>query len=133
MRWIAAAIFFGCIVIAGGLYLGLRRAPSPQPRPATPRMPVVARATAPAEIEAALRAQQPALAAACWPTRAGPPASYTYDLTIDPHGHEIARGISESRDAQRAGVVDCLRGRWTKLTVPPPGVVVRVSVTLSFP
>lgn len=140
-RWIAAAIFGGCVVIAVALYLALRPpAPvRPPPRP-VPAMPVVrSEREVTSDVTAALVANLPAWRAACWdPAIAITPepatSRYTFDLTIGPDGREVARGISELRDEpSRADVARCLRALPDRLQVRPPNKARRVQVWLRFP
>jgi len=73
---------------------------------------------------------QPLLAKTPSPAR----AKYTFNLAFDAQGKEIARAISEHREAERADVGQCLRGLPGGLTIPPPGTgIPTVEVELEFP
>jgi len=140
-RWIAAAIFGGCVVIAVALFLALRVPPAPAPpkRPVPSRPVVRSETEVTGDVTAALAAQLPALRAACWdPAIAVTPepatSRYTFDLTVGPDGREVARGISEIRDEpSRADVARCLRELPGRLQVRAPNKATRVQVWLRFP
>lgn len=61
-------------------------------------------------------------------------AKFSLDMTFDPQGTEITRGLSEDRSAPRPDVANCLRTLPMSLRVsPPPPVPVRVQLPLEFP
>lgn len=60
-------------------------------------------------------------------------AKYMINMTFDPTGKEVARGIAEDRAAERADVAACLRQLPLGLQIAPPGVTVRVEVPLELP
>ncbi len=60
-------------------------------------------------------------------------AKYTFDVTFDAEGREIARGISDDRSAERRDVAICLRELPPSMQIPPPGALVRVELPLTFP
>jgi hypothetical protein len=156
---IPAAILLGSAMIASGLYFGLqRRGPEPAAAPAAappagpPQRPAAPAGAglAPPPVSSGLRAQVQAAAAAaleqkraelvqaCWEPSfkksAEPPqAKYIYNMTFDPAGKEIARGISEVRGMERSDTGQCLRSMPLDLRVPPPGAHVGVHVELMLP
>ena len=123
------------------------RPPAAQPSPvaaAAPQSPpdpvaeVVAQVTQQAKVE--LENLRPRLMSSCWPSGglgAGQrSATLTFHMTFDAQGHEIARGISESRRAVRASAefAKCVRILdGTLLSIPPPGRTVAISIPVSFP
>lgn len=91
-----------------------------------------------ADAQAALTAARARLRETCWtPALAKEPlpatSRYVFDLTFDAAGTEIARGISEVREASRSDVAQCLRSLPMDLHVAPPGANVGVQVTVAFP
>lgn len=139
------------VIIAAGVYLGLRDrggpdrgdpppAPPapPRPSPAAPPPRPPAHAAAGANAARALEGVKPDLIQKCWNpalARAPEPATarYLFDLTFDAAGKEIARGISEPRGESRADVGVCLRALPIGLAIPPPGENVRVEAVLVLP
>jgi hypothetical protein len=145
-RLIAASIFGGCVVIALALYLALRPHPpaARAPRDPVPRAPVTVASQAvkdrvSADVQAALRARIPHWIETCWnPAIAANPApassKHVFDVTVDAAGTEVARGISEVRDApSRDDVGTCLRADHELIHIPAPRVQVRVSVWVRLP
>jgi hypothetical protein len=103
-----------------------------------PAAPKAIQEAATKDATAALEALRKKLVKACWaPAVAKEPtparSKYLYQMTFDPSGKEIARGISETRDESRPDVARCLREQPMGLTIPPPGAVVAVDVTLHLP
>ena len=134
-------------MIAGALYLALRRPaqlpaaspapPAAAPRPTTPTAPP--REVSAGRVTTFLDAQKPRFRETCWDpivARAPEPASATYvfDVTVGPDGHEVIRSILEQRGKSRADVAQCLRAiSDAPIVIPPPGESVHVTWTLSFP
>jgi hypothetical protein len=59
---------------------------------------------------------------------------FTFNLTFDGSGREIARGIGEDRRARAPEVASCLRRLpLGTLRVPAPGTRVGVRVALALP
>jgi len=131
-------------------------APPPTTGPAGPppvlpglgMVPGLAGPTVPPELQAAVeRAAAAALAEEkkkvfipkCWqPAIAGAPqpafAKFSLDMTFDPQGTEITRGLSEERSAPRPDVANCIRSLPMSLRIsPPPGLPVRVNLPLELP
>jgi hypothetical protein len=84
-----------------------------------------------------LEEARPALVERCVPEarRAGRQgATFTFNVTFDRSGREIARGISEDRRFRAPEVASCLRRLPIgSLRVPPPGAVVGVRVAMNLP
>jgi hypothetical protein len=80
---------------------------------------------------------RPELIERCVPEpRRGDPggATFTFNVTFDAGGREIARGISEDRRYRAPEVASCLRRLpLGSLRVPPPGAIVGVRVALNLP
>jgi hypothetical protein len=81
---------------------------------------------------------RPLFVSRCWP-RGGlgggrREATVTYDLTFDPGGREIARGMLEDRRAPAGEFGRCLRQlENTSLAVSPPGSFVTLRVPVTYP
>lgn len=83
-------------------------------------------------------ALKPALREACCaPAVAREPepahARWTWDVTFDTRGDEIARGISDVRGFVRNDVAVCLRRQPLGLRVPPPSRNTRVTLQFELP
>lgn len=88
--------------------------------------------------QAALAELKPKLKRVCWdPAIAETPepaqARWTWDVTFDTRGVEIARGISDVRGLERADVADCLRRQPLGMRVPAPSRTTRVTLQLELP
>jgi hypothetical protein len=76
--------------------------------------------------------------ARCWP-RDGLPGgrrqtTVTYNVTFDPAGREIARGVLEDRRAPAGEFGRCLRRlEGTSLSVEPPGTFVTLRLPVTYP
>jgi hypothetical protein len=157
------AILLGSAMIAAGAYFGLRARPAPVPEvaapvvvapagaeptsasaspssapapsPATPdRDAVVARARA--DAAAAVAAQRGRMAKACGALLAPspPPGPRVHlDLSFDPSGREVARGVLELRGQGQPGLGACIAGAVPPITVSPPGATTRVEVPVELP
>lgn len=140
-RGIIAAILIGSVIIASGLYLGLRQQPSTQaaqpvvlpPPPPVPQAELEARAKDAALV--AIAQKRPEWVARCWQGDAGlPPLNLVFALGFDGSGKEVARGISDDRNAPPNEVAQCLRGMGVNdLIIPPPGRPVSIVVDVTFP
>ncbi len=129
----AAAVLTGCgaptpEVAASEPAIGER----PEASRVTPRDVVAAQA-----IEA-LSYHLSSLRARCYdPTVSGqrprPTLRFTLDVTFDPAGTQIMRGITEDRERPPGAVTQCVIDHLPPLLVPPPGQVVMVEIPLNFP
>lgn len=86
----------------------------------------------------ALEAKRKDLVKECWApaAKANPEpalARYSFNVTFDAEGTEIARGISDVRGFERPDVGQCLRQQPLGLRIPPPGVSVMVDVPFTLP
>jgi hypothetical protein len=112
------------------------RAPAPTTSTGRATPEIVARATA--ETTAVLEASRQELTSRCWP-RAGLSSGkastlVTFNVTYDANGREIARGLSEDRQARAPEVVRCLqRLPLGSLRIAPPGANVGVRVAMRLP
>jgi hypothetical protein len=109
-------------------------APPAAPARATPAM--VAQATA--EASAFLEASRAELNARCWPRdglASGRPSTLvTFNVTFDPRGREIARGIGEDRKARAPELLRCLQKiPLGSLRISPTGANVGVRVAMRLP
>jgi hypothetical protein len=107
------------------------QAPSGRPAPA-----LVSQVTEAARL--GLEAARADLVARCVPparlAAGGPAVPFTFNLTFDGSGREIARGISEDRRARAPEMASCLRRLpLGTLRVPAPGTRVGVRVALALP
>jgi hypothetical protein len=90
------------------------------------------------EVSASLEARRREDLARCWP-KAGLPrgqasATVTYDLTFDPAGREVARGLSDDRRAPAGELGRCLsRSPGAPLTIPPQGTYLSLRVPVTYP
>jgi hypothetical protein len=104
---------------------------TPQGRP-TPAL--MARVVA--EATRSFEAARADLTARCVPEarRAAPGARFTFNVTFDASGREIARGIGEDRRLRAPEVASCLRALpLGAVRVSPPGAPVGVRVALTLP
>lgn len=62
-----------------------------------------------------------------------PKVKFVYSGSFDPTGKEVARGISEDREANSTKVAACLRAFKMDLEIPPPGQYVNVTVPFEVP
>lgn len=111
--------------------------PEPAPGGPGPVSPgVVTKATE--DATKALEKAKTQLTESCWkPALAASPepksARYLFNLSFDAQGHELARGVTELRDASRADVGQCLRAQPLGLEIPAPGAIIAVSIAVEFP
>jgi hypothetical protein len=153
---IPSSILIGSVIIALGLYFGLRTptagvaTPPATADPAGgPRPPQASPAAAPAQpptfptedemaahVKAAVVGAHAAWKAACWDT-ADPatrkPGRYIAALAFDASGRLTISGISELRDASDSGVAQCLRLQVNAFTMPAPGHPVSFDVPFAMP
>jgi hypothetical protein len=153
------AILLGSVIIGAGLFLGLRGRSDPQPsgrapapsavqlappspaipaEPAQPLGPAADRSAVAKQAEAAVAQHRKSLTDQCLaPSLARKPdppvVKYVFNVTFDAEGKQIARGVSEDREAARPEVTACVSEKLPTLTVPPPGQTVRVEIPLSLP
>jgi hypothetical protein len=145
------SILLSSVVLALGLYFGLRTpstdvpspapgsapAPVPTPAPPPPSMP-------PAPTEAELSANvtdlvvraHPSWKAACWDS-ADPAARkagrYTATLAFDATGKLVIFGINENREQSDLAVAQCMRKLPITNTIPAPGRGVTYEVPFQMP
>lgn len=135
------AILLGSVIVAAAVLYG-RGAPEAGPvsvpsSPAPERAPIVHPAITPRETvvvqaEDSLKYQRAGLRARC-PARPGESYRFTLDVTFDPGGNEVIRGIIEDTGNPATGMGTCLTAAIIPLKVPPPGVTTRVEVPLLWP
>jgi len=161
--WISnqTAILLGSVVIALGLFLGLRSrdaAPPPLPPPATqppaaqttaaqttapppaapPAAPSIDRSEIVKQAAAALGSERKKLGEKCFaPSLAKQPEPKTvklnFNFTFDASGKQIARGVSEVREFARPDVTSCVLDALPAISVPAPGQTVFVEVPFELP
>ncbi|MFO0589011.1 MAG: hypothetical protein U0441_15785 [Polyangiaceae bacterium] len=104
---------------------------SAPPRPAAPPQPGSLSPEAQKAVEAAaqksLDAQRAAIIEKCLKPSVAknpdpPHVKYSFDVAFGPDGKQIARGLSEYREAQRTDVAICISNTLGPLEIPPPGV-----------
>lgn len=146
------AIVVAGLAIAAGLYFGLRAQapvmpvapvvapPVPAPvvvPPPAPARPVSTAAQVLAQATEALSYQRAGLLDACFrPALAAKPGltmELVFNVTFDPEGRQLARGVAETPGTSTAELTACVTGKMTALQVPPPGVMMLVEVPLRFP
>jgi hypothetical protein len=90
------------------------------------------------DARAAIERARPHVVARCWP-RDGLPGgrrrtTITYNVTFDPDGHEIGRGLLDDRRAPAGEFGKCLRRLGeTPLSVSPPGTFVTLRLPVTYP
>jgi hypothetical protein len=104
------------------------RAPVPPERMAEYRMEVVTR----------VEEERPRVVSTCWPKEGLPngrrSATITYNVTFNPAGREVARGIVQDRRAPAGQFGKCLgQLRGTQLSISPPGTYVTLRVPVTYP
>ncbi|MCA9598090.1 MAG: hypothetical protein KC776_32480 [Myxococcales bacterium] len=147
------AVLGGGALIGLGLYFGLRERPPPADATSAKALPAANTAPAPPEpselhqrskeaVQLALKSEldrrHAALVDHCWkPLAAKDPdpasAKLSWNGTIGASGKPVAYGVSEHRDAYRAGLAECVQKDLLSLQVPPPGSSVQVSVDIQLP
>lgn len=146
------AILMGSVVIACGLYLGLRSSrnaeqpalpatnlppASPLPVPTAKPVPSVDKQRVIREATAMLDQHKKSLAEKCLaPSLAKKPdppnVKYLFNLTFDAAGKIVARGVVEDRATSRPEVLTCVSDNFPAFGVTPPGQTVRVDVPLEL-
>jgi hypothetical protein len=151
------AILLGSVIIAVGLFLGLRGKnempplPSPATQPAaapqapavvapavvTPAAPVVDRAAVIKEVEAQLNKEKKTLTDTCLAPsllkKAEPKnVKYTFNFTFDGTGRQLARGVMEERATSRPDVTECVNRLLPEVRVTAPGQNVYVEIPLEL-
>lgn len=141
-----AAIVLSSVIVATGIYLGLReRAPAHSstsaagPAPPAPPVPVVVdRALAGEHARAAVAYARPQLLARCYrPAIAGLPApipaEFVLDVSFDAAGVQVLRGLVEVRGTSTPELTRCIGAQLGPLRIPAPGGPVQLEVPLRFP
>lgn len=149
------------IVLAGsligvGLFMGLRQPGGSRVEPAAPaaggqpaataaQQPVGAppvgapRAAEPTlarrATEQALEAQRAAIVERCIPVaaRSGAASRLNINITFDPSGRQIARGIISDRGDPRPALSECVTGALPRLQIPAPGALQALEVVWVLP
>jgi hypothetical protein len=132
------AILLGSVIIALGLYLGLRRAPEPPPPPSVPAAAPADRSQVQRQVEATLAQHRKMLADRCLaPSLAKKPeprtVKYSLNYTFDASGKQIARGVTDNRENGRPDVTQCVLENLPMIEVSPPGQSTPLDVTLELP
>lgn len=154
------AILGGSVIIAAGLYFGLRDRGAAPATPAPPAVPTLAPAPAPAApapppttlghvtpaqtdavrkaVAAALETKRADLKKKCWdPLAAKDPkpemARLSWNGTIGNAGKPTAWGLSENREAFREGLSQCVNKELGDLEVAPPASPTEVTVEFELP
>jgi len=156
------AVLIGSVVIAAGLFFGLReRSVAPLPAPPLP-VPVVAEASSTAaapqraappaaasppvgdrvagakEALAELESRRAKLVERCYaPAIAKKPepkqVKLTFNVTFGPDGNEIMRGVQEDRASSRPEVTQCVMDNMGALKIAPQGASVFVEIPFTLP
>jgi hypothetical protein len=144
------AILLGSVVVALGLYFGLRGRSEPPvplapptaaerpPEVAPPPRPAVDRSAVAKQVEAALAKHKKTLTESCLaPSLATRPEPKTvklvFNYTFDTNGKQISRGVSEDRETSRADVTACVTDKLPEISVSPQGESVHVEAPLELP
>jgi hypothetical protein len=90
------------------------------------------------EARAELERMREHVVSRCWPRgglRGGRrQTTLTYNVTFDPTGREVARGVLEDRRAPAGEFGRCLRRlEGTSLSVAPPGTFVSLRLPVTYP
>jgi hypothetical protein len=110
-------------------------APAPSSRAAVPAAHL---AHYQAEVVSRVEQQRPEVVSSCWP-REGLPrgqrsATVTYNVTFDPSGREVARGIVQDRRAPAGQFGKCLAQlQTTPFSISAPGRYVTLRVPVAYP
>jgi hypothetical protein len=148
------SILLGSVIIALGLYFGLRvptpaptiappegKAPGAPTRAAPPEHKAVAPLPPSAEqlqthVAALVEGAKPRWKAACWDT-ADPakrkPGRYVAGLAFDAAGRVTVSGVSEVRDASDPEVAQCIRVQVNEFQIPAPGRYVVFEIPFTMP
>jgi hypothetical protein len=142
------AILIAGALIAAAVFFGLRArdaAPAAPSAPAAPGAPVgLAPAQPPpaaapdvktvlADTLKALEVHRAAIVDKCLKPNGAERSKFSFNITFDASGKQIARGFIEDRETARPGVGPCVTDSVPALTVPPPGAVVRVDGEWALP
>lgn len=140
-----AAIVLGSLIVAVGLFLGLRgRSPEVAPVFAEPVERVGPAVAAVVAVEVvtgqaleAVKYHHRALRERCYlPVMQGEaaqrPVRMVLHVTFDARGEQLLRGVVERREAASAEVTRCVLEQLPSLRVPAPGGVVAVELPLDF-
>jgi hypothetical protein len=147
---IAAGLFFGlrgrepppasgpAVSVPGSGTLVSSPAPTPPPAPPAPSAAAPDRAIVMAAAMKELERHRAAVVEKCvkpaLAQRPSPPQiKLGFDVTFDPQGKQIARGVSEDRETRREGVSTCAMETLPELQVPAPGAHVRVELPWTLP
>ena len=147
-----ASILAGSIIIALGLYLGLRSRDhhadlkDASAGPSSMRAPdsrlhetrIDEAGNDSGSSKAALVSLQhikPAIVQKCWAPSAsrGIRGVYTYSFTFDPTGRAVSRAIDGPPSKEENEVLDCLREQPLQISIPPPGASLSVTIPLTLP
>lgn len=107
--------------------------------PAPSVAPLRDRAALEVAVGKALAEHLPSIKQACWKGRPGEArVRLMMNVSFDPTGAQIARGLSEPRlpDHQRvwlAGLGQCITEKLPPLSIDPPGANVQVEIPIDFP
>jgi hypothetical protein len=90
------------------------------------------------EVRAEIERLRPQVVARCWPSEGLPggrrETTVTYDVTFDPQGREIARGVHDDRKAPAGKFGQCLRQLGgTSLSVSPTGTYHSLRLPITYP
>lgn len=90
------------------------------------------------EVAAQLAAARPAILAKCWDAKAAREQGvvgvrYVLDLTIDPAGTQVMRGMSAGQDASVPSIDTCVGEALPTFTANTGGVTRHFNVTLTLP
>jgi len=144
------SILLASVIVALGLYFGLRTPPvdvAPQPnapasvpepavmpQPAAPPAPTEAQTAA--DVTDAVVREYPSWKVACWDS-ADPatrkPGRYAATLAFDATGKLVIFGINEDREMSDPNVAQCLRRQSNLFTIPAPGRPVTFDVPFQLP
>jgi hypothetical protein len=62
-----------------------------------------------------------------------PKIKLDFNVSFDPQGRQVMRGVSEDRETMREGVSTCAQDAIPPLSVPPPGAGIQVNLPWTLP
>jgi hypothetical protein len=90
-----------------------------------------------AEVVSHVEEQRQRLVSTCWPKEGLPRGSrsttVTYNVTFNPQGREVGRGIVQDRRAPAGKFGTCLQLQGKPFSISPPGTYVSLRIPVTYP